>query len=124
MWQGRSAVSNLEGIVSPAYTVVVPKQSIDVVFMGMLFQLPKTIHDFWRYSQGLVGDTLNCKYPSFSLVKVSIPSDKKEQTAIAAILTQADEEIRLLREKERALQAQKKGLMQRLLTGKVRVKVD
>ncbi|MCR9052992.1 MAG: restriction endonuclease subunit S [Phaeodactylibacter xiamenensis] len=57
-----------------------------------------------------------------SILKLKFPIPQiKEQTAIAAILTQADEEIRLLREKERALQTQKKGLMQRLLTGKVRV---
>lgn len=53
-------------------------------------------------------------------IKLEIPSIN-EQAAIADILTQADEEIRLLREKEQALQTQKKGLMQRLLTGKVRV---
>jgi type I restriction enzyme, S subunit len=44
-----------------------------------------------------------------------------EQKAIAAVLTTQDREINLLRKKLDALRRQKKGLMQQLLTGKVRV---
>lgn len=124
MWQGRSAISSIEGIVSPAYTIVTPKKGIDVNFMGSLFQLPKPIHSFWRYSQGLVGDTLNCKFPSFALVKVKIPPTYEEQVAIGKILKTADYEIEILIKKLDELQEQKKGLMQQLLTGKVRVKTD
>lgn len=46
-----------------------------------------------------------------------------EQKAIADILSKADEEIDLLTRKLNLLQSQKKGLMQQLLTGKIRVKV-
>ena len=46
-----------------------------------------------------------------------------EQKAIADILSKADEEIDLLTRKLDLLQSQKKGLMQQLLTGKIRVKV-
>jgi len=121
MWQGRSAVSSLEGIVSPAYTIVTPKKGIDVNFMGSLFQLPQTIHSFWRYSQGLVDDTLNCKFPSFALVKVKIPPTHEEQSAISQILNLAEEEINILTNRLDSLKKQKKGLMQQLLTGKIRV---
>lgn len=55
-------------------------------------------------------------------LKVTLPS-VKEQQAIANILTTADKEINLLEEKLEVLKEQKKGLMQQLLTGKVRVKV-
>jgi type I restriction enzyme S subunit len=44
-----------------------------------------------------------------------------EQRAIAAILDTADAELRLLRQQRTALDQQKRGLMQQLLTGKVRV---
>ena len=74
MWQGRSALSNIEGIVSPAYTIVTPHKNVDVRFMAMLIQQPRIIYDFWTHSQGLVSDTLNCKYPDFCQVKVRIPS--------------------------------------------------
>ena len=47
----------------------------------------------------------------------------EEQKAIAAVLNNQDQEIRLLRQKLDALRRQKKGLMQQLLTGKVRVNV-
>jgi type I restriction enzyme S subunit len=46
-----------------------------------------------------------------------------EQRAIAHILDAADTELRLLRSQRAALDQQKRGLMQRLLTGKVRVNV-
>ncbi|HEY5892679.1 MAG TPA: restriction endonuclease subunit S [Chthoniobacterales bacterium] len=46
-----------------------------------------------------------------------------DQRAIAAILNTADEELRLLRKHRDAIDQQKSGLMQRLLTGKLRVRI-
>ena len=120
MWQGRSALSELEGIVSPAYTIVTPKESVDARFMAMLIQQPRIVYSFWTHSQGLVSDTLNCKYPDFSQVKVTIPP-KDEQTAVAEFLIGLNKEIELANKKLASLQAQKKGLMQVLLTGKRRI---
>ena len=119
MWQGRSALSELEGIVSPAYTIVTPHKNVDVRFMAMLIEQPRIVYDFWTHSQGLVSDTLNCKYPDFCQIKVRIPS-KEEQTAIADMLYEFDKEINLANEKLASLQSQKRGLMQQLLTGKKR----
>ena len=54
----------------------------------------------------------------------TIPSDIAEQQAIADVLSTADDEIYLLNQKLEALKKQKKGLMQQLLTGQIRVKVN
>lgn len=121
MWQGRSAVSSLEGIVSPAYTIVTPKEGTDVQYMGHLFKLPEMIHRFYRNSQGLVDDTLNCKFPEFAKVRVAIPSTIQEQRAIAQVLDASLKEIQQQEVKLEALREQKRGLMQCLLTGRVRV---
>ena len=123
MWQGRSALSALEGIVSPAYTILKPRKTADALFFSYLFKTPKLVNLFWRNSQGLVGDTLNCKYKDFSIVKAFLPL-KDEQTAIAKILQTADKELDLLRAKTEKLKEQKKGMMQVLLTGKKRLKID
>lgn len=48
----------------------------------------------------------------------------EEQTSIAQVLQAADKEINLLKAKVEKLKEQKKGLMQVLLTGKVRIKID
>jgi type I restriction enzyme, S subunit len=122
MWQGRSALSSLEGIVSPAYTIVTPKARQHAPFYALLFKQPHVVNRFYCHSQGLVDDTLNCKYKDFSLVKVLIP-DYEEQCAIATILSIAENEIGIHRRHLTALQIQKKGLMQMLLTGKKRVTI-
>ncbi len=120
MWQGRCGVSNYLGIVSPAYTVCIPTEKINVNYMYYMFKTPHMIHDFWRFSQGIVEDTLNLKFNNFSIIKVEIPS-KEVQQKIAEILNNCDEGIRLLDKKLEMLKLQKKGLMQKLLTGEIRV---
>ena len=123
MWQGVSALSDKEGIVSPAYTIVSPRAGVSAEFMIYLFKLPRTVHDFYRFSQGLVSDTWNLKYPHFSQVKVAIPGEA-EQIAIASVLRQSDKLIGRQNRHADLLQKEKKALMQQLLTGKRRVKVD
>ncbi|APD92212.1 restriction endonuclease subunit S (plasmid) [Alteromonas mediterranea] len=55
--------------------------------------------------------------------KISLPN-KGEQEKIAAVLINADKEIELLEHQLADLKQEKKALMQQLLTGKRRVKVD
>lgn len=121
MWQGVSAFSNYEGIVSPAYTILAPNSEIDAKFFAYQFKLPSIIFLFYRYSQGLVDDTRNLKYENLKRIRVLFPQDKKEQTAIAEILCTADKEIELLKKDIEQEKLKKKSLMQLLLTGIVRV---
>lgn len=120
MWQGRSALSSLEGIVSPAYTIVTHKKNADAHFFAYLFKLDEVIHKFFRKSQGLVSDTLNCKFKDFKIVKVLTPPSIDEQKAITKVLQKADEELRLYQQQLDTLKEQKKGLMQKLLKGEIR----
>lgn len=122
MWQGVSAVSSLEGIVSPAYTICMQTENSHACFFGYLFKFPPIINLFHRYSQGLVDDTLNLKFHHFAQIKLLVPN-KTEQIKIASIFTAIDKEIEVLSRHEVVLQKQKQGLMQKLLTGEIRIKI-
>lgn len=63
----------------------------------------------------------NIQIKDLGNIKFMIPT-YQEQTAIAEVLTAADCEIELAKEKLERLRRQKRGLMQQLLTGKKRVK--
>jgi type I restriction enzyme S subunit len=56
----------------------------------------------------------------FSHLTLKVPS-LEEQNAIASVLVQSDKEIEIQKQKMAAMQEQKKGLMQVLLTGKRRI---
>lgn len=56
-----------------------------------------------------------------SLIEIEIPPTKEEQTAIAQILTDMDNEIEQLEKKRDKYLNRKSGMMQQLLTGQVRL---
>lgn len=95
MWQGASGVSQYEGIVSPAYTVVTPSVDVDTDFFGYLFKTDDVIRLFKLNSQGLTSDNWNLKYPAFSRICVSYPKSKEEQQSIAAFFRTLDRKIAL-----------------------------
>jgi type I restriction enzyme S subunit len=50
-----------------------------------------------------------------------VPSTLKEQQAIASVLSSIDNEIAALEAKRKKYEAVKQGMMQQLLTGKIRL---
>lgn len=123
MWQGVSALSNYEGIVSPAYTILIPDEKISSEFFAYLFKMHTVIFLFYRFSQGIVDDTRSLKYYEFAKLHLTIPAGKEEQEAIAKILTVANKELDLLKRDLDQEKQKKKALMQHLLSGVVRVNV-
>lgn len=113
MWEGRSALVGLEGLVSPAYTVCEPQPGVHSLLFSYYFKTPQLIEQFRRFSQGLVKDTLNLKYPAFAQISVPVPT-YPEQQKIAECLSSVDEVIAAQARKLDALKTHKKGLMQQL----------
>ena len=113
MWQGASGYSPYEGILSPAYTVLIPKAEINSKFFAYMFKKTTLLQEFQRFSQGLTSDTWNLKYPALKNIKVSVPSFE-EQNKIAEILSKLDNNIFLYQDKLNKLDELKKSLLQQM----------
>lgn len=94
MWQGAVGNSEYDGIVSPAYTVLVPTAQANGKFFMELFKKESTLKIFQRWSQGLTSDTWNLKYPVLSSIEFYMPSIE-EQTKIAEYFMSLDHLITL-----------------------------
>lgn len=114
MWQGASGCSKYEGIVSPAYTVITPKEDIDSSFFSYLFKTDIAINKFRLHSQGLTSDNWNLKYPAFSKIDVYCPLDISEQRAIASYFTALDAQITLHRERLEKLKQIKAACLEKM----------
>ncbi|EIX9727384.1 restriction endonuclease subunit S [Klebsiella pneumoniae] len=77
---------------------------------------------FERFASGSGVPTLN-RNDAHSF-KVAIPSSLKEQTAIATILSDMDAELTVLEKKLSKIRNIKQGMMQQLLTGRIRLPLD
>lgn len=110
-----------EALISPMYTVFKTDDSINDFFF---FKLLKSHHLIFQYNarmEGSIDRRGGLRWDAFSIIKIFIPNFQ-EQTAIAQVLQNADNEITLLKNKLEKLKEQKKGLMQILLTGMKRLK--
>ncbi|WP_338475686.1 restriction endonuclease subunit S [Tetragenococcus halophilus] len=113
MWQGASGYSPYNGIVSPAYTVITPKQGINSKFFSFMFKKNEMIQAFKRNSQGLTSDTWNLKFPVLSSIKVKVPKTE-EQDKIEQYMNNLDNIIKLYQGKLENFQDTKKAFLQKM----------
>jgi len=100
-------------------SVIEEKQCSDIQFIYQYLLLNQT--KIYSFQSGGAQPHI---YPKdIEVLKVNLP-EIKEQQKIAFVLSNADKEIKLLEQQLADLKQEKKALMQQLLTGKCRVKVD
>lgn len=98
------------------------KEGVNSLFIHYLYLSDKTKYFIQSIAAGAA--QLNISIKDLRNLKVYIPLDLGEQQKIASVLNTADREIELLTQKIEHLKIEKRALMQQLLTGKRRVKVD
>lgn len=109
-----------EGLLSPMYVIFKCNERLLSEYLLYWMNTNTFINQMKKYLSGSVRETL-C-FEDMGLMKIKLPTID-EQKAIVNVLDIADKEIELLEKELEALKLQKKGLMQRLLTGEVRFKV-
>jgi type I restriction enzyme S subunit len=124
-WEGAIAIAKEKdsgGLVShrfPTYRIKDKKANID--FFRNLILTKKFVWDLGLISPGGAGRNRVMNKRNFLKLKVLLPP-VKIQKELGKILTTADNEIKILEEYRNAVNKQKRGLMQKLLTGEVRAK--
>ena len=112
MWQGANGISPCDGIVSPAYTVLMPKIPISNGYFAAYFKSPNLINEFRKNSQGMTSDTWNLKYPQIETIKVCIPA-LSEQNRVADMLGTLERRIVKQAQLVENLKKYKRGLLSR-----------
>lgn len=97
-------------------------KNIDKTFLFYLMKIREN-RNFMR-ARASGSTVLHLDVKGSKKLKLKLPKNKVEQKKIAAVLKNADQEIELLLQQLADLKQEKKALMQQLLTGKRRVKVD
>ena len=114
MWQGASGYSPYSGILSPAYTVISPKNGVSSRFFSYVLKQPRMIHLFEINSQGLTKDTWNLKYPAFAPIETVAPKTYEEQEKISGVLVKIDGLITFHQRKYDKLVDVKKSLLEKM----------
>ncbi len=119
--RGTVAVNKVKLSTNQSVAAIVPDAE-ELFYEYLFYNLDSRYHELRRLSTGDGGrGGLNLGIIGF--IKVPLPP-VDEQERISEVLRECDTEIVLLTDYTDYLREQKKGLMQRLLTGQIRVAVD
>jgi type I restriction enzyme S subunit len=110
------------GLVSPMYTVFETNDLVDDSYLYKVLKTEVFRHIFQVNTSASVDRRGGLRWKEFAKLPVPLPP-MEEQKQIATTLNTAQREIDLLKKQLDAYRKQKRGLMQKLLTGKWRVKM-
>jgi type I restriction enzyme S subunit len=120
-FEGGLEYSNVLGLVSPAYTVLRKIREINTDYYRHFFKSRSFIGRLDKMIFG-IRDGKQIAFRDFGDMR--IPSPRMDvQLNEAEILNDAKHQLELNRQRKQILEKQKRGLMQRLLTGEWRVKL-
>lgn len=112
---GDCAINLVDITTNQGFKNIIPRKvQVDFLYYWMLTKK----HYLKRIASG--STFLEFSKKDLEKIKINIPSDIKEQEAIANILNTADKEIEILENKFTILKDQKKYLLNSLITGKIR----
>ena len=110
-----------EGIFSPIYVTFEVNKGFNIDFISYILKSESFINNARRYEEGTVYERKAVSPENLLSIKIKIPPSIEEQNKIAELLTLIDKDIEILKRLLHLRKLQKKGVMQKLLNGEVRI---
>ena len=119
VWAPDSVFGN--AVCSTEFLVLVPNEGVDRRFFSALCGCTIITSKMKLYAIGTTGSHQRISPSQVTSLEISFPESVEEQRSIATILFDMDAEIREIELKQNKAAAVKQGMMQNLLTGKIRL---
>lgn len=126
-WQGAAGASRYQGIVSPAYVVVSPREGINSDYYGLVVRTPQFAREAERNSYGIVSDMWSLRPQHFKMIEFPSPPlaeqleivERCEATTrnLVGAIDSAEREVALLKE-------YRTRLISDVVTGKLDVRAE
>jgi len=108
MWQGACGVTEVDGLVSPAYVVARPLEGTDGRYFASLFRTAPYLREIDKYSRGIVKDRNRLYWQDFKQMPSPCPPFEEQQRiansvleetrVISTLIAALNREIALVRE--------------------------
>ncbi len=126
-WQGAAGCSALEGIVSPAYVVVRPRELIVPEFLGRVMRTPQFAKEAERWSYGINSDMWSLRPHHFKLIEFAVPPLDVQHKLVAQVLdrtSELEEAITAIENEIALLKEYRVRLISDVVTGKLDVRAE
>ena len=119
VWAPTSVEDN--AVASTEFLVLTPTEEISYGFLYAVCMSPKFSERMELSATGTTGSHQRVSPSDAMKIDVWLPTSTEEQHAISSILSDMDSEITALEQRRKKTRAIKQGMMQALLTGRVRL---
>ena len=118
-WQGSIAISELRGIVSPAYYIYQPKAEYHSKYIHFLIRSAYYIQSYKNYSKGIRVNQWDLESEAFTHIDLLLPSLDEQQKIVAFLDTETTRIDNLITKQEKLielLEEQRKSIISHAVT--------
>lgn len=118
-WQGSIAISELKGIVSPAYYIYQPKTEYYSKYIHFLIRSAYYIQSYKNYSKGIRVNQWDLEHEAFTHIDLLLPSLEEQQKIVAFLNTETARIDTLIAKQEKLielLEEQRKSIISHAVT--------
>jgi type I restriction enzyme, S subunit len=118
-WMGAIGISEYNGVTSPAYDILRPKENVNPYYYNFLFRNPIASREFKRHSRGIMDMRLRLYFTRFGDIKLPLPPMEEQVKIVEYLqfkLKKIDRFIRKKKQLIKLLNEQKSAIINHALT--------
>jgi len=118
-WMGAIGISEYNGVTSPAYDILRPKENVNPYYYNFLFRNPIASREFKRHSRGIMDMRLRLYFTRFGDIKLPLPPMEEQVKIVEYLqfkLKKIDRFIRKKKQLIKLLNEQKASIINNAVT--------